>query len=99
MKHVVVALLLIANASVSGFQCTSPRRLTNRCHIPLCGPKPFHSASSPTSTEADSENERAVPKAQEILDEFHTSNLPFRIVVIGNGAILETTSKLGRKFV
>ena len=33
--------------------------------------------------------------AEEILDEFHRSNLSFRIVVIGNGAILETTSKLG----
>ena len=95
MKHVVVALLLIATASVSGFQWAAHRRLTNRCHIPLSGPKPFHIASSPTSTEADSENERA----QEILDEFHASNLPFRIVVIGNGAILETTSKLGRKYV
>ncbi|KAL3823542.1 hypothetical protein ACHAXA_002883 [Cyclostephanos tholiformis] len=33
--------------------------------------------------------------AEGILDEFHRSNLFFRIVVIGNGAILETTSKLG----
>lgn len=33
--------------------------------------------------------------AESILDEFHRSNLSFRIVVIGNGAILETTSKLG----
>lgn len=95
MKHVVVALLLIATASVSGFQCTAPRRLANRCHIPLSGPKQFHLASA----EAGSENESAVSKAQDILDEFHESNLPFRIVVIGNGAILETTSKLGRKFV
>jgi hypothetical protein len=99
MKHVVVALLLFATASVSGFQCAAPRRLTNRSHIPLSGPKPFELASSPTSTEADSENESVVSKAQEILDEFHASNLPFRIVVIGNGAILETTSKLGRKYV
>mmetsp|Transcript_6317 Transcript_6317/g.11252 ORF Transcript_6317/g.11252 Transcript_6317/m.11252 type:complete len:198 (-) Transcript_6317:300-893(-) len=35
------------------------------------------------------------PTAESILDEFHQFNLPFRIVVIGNGAILETTSKLG----
>ena len=33
--------------------------------------------------------------AEAILDEFHRSSLPFRIVVIGNGAILETTSRLG----
>jgi len=33
--------------------------------------------------------------AESILEEFHRSNLSFRIVVIGNGAILETTSKLG----
>ena len=33
--------------------------------------------------------------AEEILDKFQGSNLSFRIVAIGNGAILETTSKLG----
>ena len=36
-------------------------------------------------------------KAELILDEFYQSNLLFRIVVVGNGAILETTSKLGPK--
>lgn len=30
-----------------------------------------------------------------ILEDMHNSNFPFRLVVVGNGAILETTSSLG----
>ena len=33
--------------------------------------------------------------AESILNEFHESKYIFRIIVIGNGAILETTNKLG----
>ena len=33
--------------------------------------------------------------AESILNEFHKSKYVFRIIVIGNGAILETTNKLG----
>ena len=33
--------------------------------------------------------------AESILNEFHKSKYIFRIIVIGNGAILETTNKLG----
>lgn len=34
-------------------------------------------------------------KVYDILEEMHDVNYPFRLVVIGNGAILETTSVLG----
>ena len=34
-------------------------------------------------------------KVYEILEHMHDANYPFRLVVIGNGAILETTSVLG----
>lgn len=34
----------------------------------------------------------------ELLTELHTAQLAFRLVVIGNGAILETTSELGPTF-
>eukprot|EP00584_Thalassiosira_punctigera_P005564 CAMPEP_0172527514 /NCGR_PEP_ID=MMETSP1067-20121228/2181_1 /TAXON_ID=265564 ORGANISM="Thalassiosira punctigera, Strain Tpunct2005C2" /NCGR_SAMPLE_ID=MMETSP1067 /ASSEMBLY_ACC=CAM_ASM_000444 /LENGTH=194 /DNA_ID=CAMNT_0013311263 /DNA_START=9 /DNA_END=593 /DNA_ORIENTATION=+ len=68
---------------------------------PLAGAKksphsprtPFFSATSDDDTESPSTPTH--PTAESILDEFHQSELPFRIVVIGNGAILETTSKLG----
>lgn len=43
----------------------------------------------------DGITESSSSKAEAILESFHKSNLLFRIVVIGNGAILETTSKLG----
>lgn len=34
----------------------------------------------------------------DLLDSLHESNFPFRLVVVGNGAILETTSILGPTF-
>lgn len=37
-------------------------------------------------------------KIYTLLEELFESNLPFRIVVVGNGAILETTSKMGPTF-
>lgn len=82
------SLLFIAATAVSGFQVTNPvlARSTN-------GPP-----TSPLFASSETSESNAVSTAQEILDDFHSSNLPFRIVVIGNGAILETTSKLGRKY-
>jgi len=51
-------------------------------------------------TEADKINELGLKerKIYTLLEELFESNLPFRIVVVGNGAILETTSKLGPTF-
>ena len=50
----------------------------------------------PTQLHASDDSAEGYPsKAESILDSFHKSDLTFRIVVIGNGAILETTSKLG----
>ncbi|KAL9188152.1 hypothetical protein ACHAXT_006530, partial [Thalassiosira profunda] len=50
---------------------------------------------SPLFASSDGDADGAAPTAESILDELHRSELTFRIVVIGNGAILETTSKLG----
>ena len=47
------------------------------------------------SLAAATADENAGDNAEAILDSFHRSALTFRIVVIGNGAILETTSRLG----
>ena len=52
----------------------------------------YHSSTALFSTADDSDE---VSKAESILDEMHKSKYPFRIIVIGNGAILETTSPLG----
>ena len=98
---IAIALFFVLAASVSGFHVTSfPAKSVTRSGASLQGPKSFQLlASSPTS-EADTDTDTdsaTVSKAQTILDQFHASNLTFRIVVIGNGAILETTSKLGRK--
>jgi hypothetical protein len=46
---------------------------------------------------SNEENTTTLSKSEIILQEFHESKYTFRIVVIGNGAILETTSKLGPK--
>jgi hypothetical protein len=37
-------------------------------------------------------------KVYGLLEEIHASKLDFRVVVVGNGAILETTAKLGPNF-
>ena len=52
----------------------------------------YHSSTTLFSTADDSDE---VSKAELILDEMHKSKYPFRIIVIGSGAILETTSPLG----
>lgn len=52
----------------------------------------YHSSTTLFSTADDSDD---VSKAESILDDMHKSKYPFRIIVIGNGAILETTSPLG----
>ena len=64
---------------------------------PTQGIKSFFptSLSLSASDENNSDEDGGSSIAESILDLFHTSNYPFRIVVIGNGAILETTSKLG----
>eukprot|EP00984_Skeletonema_dohrnii_P006445 scaffold2302_cov153-Skeletonema_dohrnii-CCMP3373.AAC.2 len=95
MKKAAAVLLCIASTTVNGFQVTSGLTRIGGDSIPsLNGPTSFQLFESSPNTETDSD--ATVSKAQGILDEFHASNLPFRIVVIGNGAILETTSKLGR---
>mmetsp|Transcript_10392 Transcript_10392/g.14671 ORF Transcript_10392/g.14671 Transcript_10392/m.14671 type:complete len:200 (+) Transcript_10392:73-672(+) len=58
----------------------------------------FQSSSSTGSIEiSDSVGQMTDPEKRvlELVQDLHTSTLPFRIVVIGNGAILETTSILG----
>uniref|UniRef100_A0A7S2KKF8 PH domain-containing protein n=1 Tax=Skeletonema marinoi TaxID=267567 RepID=A0A7S2KKF8_9STRA len=96
MKKAAAVLLCIAFTTVNGFQVTSGlTRIGGDSRPSLNGPTSFQLFESSPNTETDSD--ATVSKAQRILDEFHASNLPFRIVVIGNGAILETTSKLGPK--
>ena len=47
------------------------------------------------TSEEQEEEETTLTKIDSIIRDLHESNLPFRIVVIGNGAILESTSTLG----
>ena len=47
-----------------------------------------------TSTEVDNETPE-LKEVEKVVSDMHTSGYTFRIVVVGNGAILETTSKLG----
>lgn len=56
-----------------------------------------HLFASESDNEGGADAVATPSKAESILTEFHQSELTFRIVVIGNGAILETTSKLGPK--
>jgi hypothetical protein len=53
--------------------------------------------SSSTSTAID-ELTKSETKVYQLLQDLHEAQFPFRLVVIGNGAILETTSMLGPTF-
>ena len=68
----------------------------------LIGGQPNVLAATPQETEPEdstsplkSEQET---KVYELLKDLHTSDIPFRIVVVGNGAILESTNPLGPTF-
>jgi len=71
-------------------QVTALRPSTPSASVVGAVTSPLHSTQLFSAAKDD-----ASVSAESILDEFHQSNFPFRIVVIGNGAILETTSKLG----
>ena len=44
---------------------------------------------------AGTDDSTELTEVDDVIADLHNSGFPFRIVVIGNGAILETTSKLG----
>ena len=54
-----------------------------------------NSDANSNNEEAQKEPEVTPTKIDSIIRDLHDSALPFRIVVIGNGAILESTSTLG----
>lgn len=59
-----------------------------------------HNAESSSATETAPELKlsESEQKVYVLLEELHNSELDFRVVVVGNGAILETTAALGPKF-
>jgi hypothetical protein len=104
MKAIALSLLTMANSVLAFTPETSTHRAFNTVRGLLLQPAAPPSVLTPTSLwlagSSYEENTAAAPtlsKSETILNEFHQSNLTFRIVVIGNGAILETTSKLGPK--
>ena len=68
--------------------------VTPGCHR-LANSKGFFAADQAAT--AEPELTEPETRVYELLEELHQSNFLFRIVVVGNGAILETTSKLGPK--
>jgi hypothetical protein len=56
------------------------------------------SSSSSSSSTAIDELSKSETKVYQLLQDLHDAQFPFRLVVIGNGAILETTSMLGPTF-
>jgi len=59
-------------------------------------PSRLYETSLESST--SSEDTEVSSKAEEVLEDIHSNGFKFRIVVIGNGAILETTSILGPNY-
>ena len=84
----IISLIFITCPQIRGFVISSAVRLTTT---------PIRQHSTPLySTEDDGKNSdlKAV-HVENVISDMHESGYPFRIVVVGNGAILETTSTLG----
>lgn len=100
MKRVVALAILLVAHTIDAFIPSMCKPLAKSELRPLnTKSAPLHPHTS-FGMSADEENlvaAASLSKSETILNEFHESKLTFRIVVIGNGAILETTSKLGPK--
>lgn len=88
MKHIMISLLLVAVTClvtpIKAFTVLQPFVSTTR----VCAP-------SPTLLLAEPELSEPEQKVYDMVQDIHESSLPFRVVVIGNGAILESTNVLG----
>ena len=93
MHHLLFLLLLSCGlGSSSAFQLQ--HKLTNAGLVrPATSLGGLAAASS--SSGVTEEKDGVTSIAEKILDDFHSSELDWRIIVIGGGAILETTQRLG----
>ncbi len=84
--------VVIVSKSIAASPCHN-RNIARFASLPQSSP------SSSLSLSDDSSLLSSSPSiAEQILHDFHASKLSFRIIVIGNGAILESTSQLGPTF-
>lgn len=84
--------VVIVTKSIAASPCHN-RNIARFASLPQSSP------SSSLSLSDDSSLLSSSPSiAEQILHDFHASKLSFRIIVIGNGAILESTSQLGPTF-
>lgn len=91
---IALASVPIAKAFVVGSQSASSPAIS------CVNPFPF--ARTPTLLRQGSDNEDGLSEPEQtvydILQDMRDCQYPFRLVVVGNGAILETTSTLGPTF-
>lgn len=86
--------VVIVTKSIAASPCHN-RNIARFASLPQSSP----SSSLSLSVSDDSSLSSSSPSiAEQILHDFHASKLSFRIIVIGNGAILESTSQLGPTF-
>lgn len=71
----------------------SDRFLAGQANVLAATSQETESEDSTSPLQSEQEN-----KVYELLKDLHTSDIPFRIVVVGNGAILESTNPLGPTF-
>jgi len=84
MKLLNILTLFLLSCPINGFMSStiSPTTATTTSNL--------HA-----NVNAQSADDAAVKVVDRVLSDMHNSGYPFRIVVIGSGAILETTSVLG----
>lgn len=105
MHHLLFLLLLLScGLGTSAFQLRGQTTHTHTnagllvgtaasSRTPLIGIGGLAAASSPSDVAGEEDDATSI--AEKILNDFHSSELDWRIIVIGGGAILETTQRLG----
>mmetsp|Transcript_19023 Transcript_19023/g.44570 ORF Transcript_19023/g.44570 Transcript_19023/m.44570 type:complete len:183 (+) Transcript_19023:75-623(+) len=96
MNHLRLLFLLLLSCG-SAFQLRGQTAHTNAVRPATSSASSWTLGGLPAASSSDVAEERddVTSIAEQILDDFHSSDLDWRIIVIGGGAILETTQRLG----
>jgi len=93
--HLLTATILSLIGCSHGFAFAPYLSTRGHTHHQTSSRGFFQLASTPNNSSEEPKEFSQLKIIDKIISDMHESKYPFRIVVIGNGAILETTSPLG----
>ena len=104
MNSLALFLFAFIVSTLSLLQCSlafAPTLSSGRPPVMAIAHSTKFALAATSSSGEDNKTEALTAKEKQVytmLEELSESNLPFRIVVVGNGAILESTNTLGPTF-